>query len=224
VESFSVIRASAFRALKPVLFDKIVPLELATKVKEKYGFIAAPGANILNQPADFQAGKFVYHGKSTSVEQLFVAYVGNRATSIGASTRISTDASEAFLQELSDWIAKEYELDTNEILPRAYFSQVEFVLPQSLSQHFAQLQQIGAAITTFVQGYGLENCPLYEFDGFSMNFDAVKFEDLKPMPQPFAIARRVGSKYEENKYFSQAPLRTQDHLVILERVEQLLLH
>jgi hypothetical protein len=223
MEAFSVIRASAFRALKPVLFDKIVPLELATRVKEQYGFISAPGVNLLSQPADFQAGKFMYGGKSTSIEQLFVAYVGNRATSIGASTRISTDASEAFLQELTDWIGKEFELDTNEILPRAYFSQVEFVLPKSLSQHFAALQRIGEGIATFVKGYGLENCPLYEYDGFSMNFDVVKFEDLKPMPQPFAIARRVGSKYEENKYFSQAPLRTQDHRVILEQVEQILL-
>ena len=108
-------------------------------------------------------------------------------------------------------------------MPRAYFHQVEFVLPKPLSQHFGELQLIGAAISAFVNGYGVENCPLYEFGGFSMNFDLVKFFDLQPMPQPFAIERRVGSKYEENKYFSQAPLRTQDHRAILEQIEQLLL-
>jgi len=223
VESFSVIRASAFRALKPLLFEKIVPLELATKVKEKYGFIAAPSVNVLNQPADFQAGKYSYQNKIVSIEQFFVAYVGNRATSLGASTRVSTDVSEEFLQDLIGWAANEYGLETTEVLPRAYFSQVEFVFPKSLSQHFAELQQIGTAITKFVNGYGLANCPPYEFDGFSMNFDLIKFEDLKPMPQPFAIARRAGSKYEEKKYFSQAPLRTQDHRAILEQLEQILL-
>jgi hypothetical protein len=222
VESFNVIRASAFRALKPWIFDKIIPLELINAVKLKYQFVK-PDIGLVTPPVDFQAGKFSHNGKVVSVEQLVIAYIGNRATSLGASTRESTDASEAFLEQLIEWAAKEYKLDAEELYPKAYFSQVEFVLSKPLSHHFAELLQIGAAITTFVKGYGLENCPLFEFGGFSMNIDAVKFEDLKPMPQPFAIERRAGSTYDENKYFSQAPLRTQDHRAILEQIERLLL-
>src|SRR5579864_5073395 len=197
MESFSIIRASAFRALKPWLFDKIIPLELITAVKRKYQFLKPDAA--LSAPVDFQAGKFEYDGTITSIEQFVIAYVGNRATSLGASTRVSSDASEAFLEQIMEWAAKEYGLDTKEVLPRAYFSQVEFILPKPLSQHFDDLRHIGDTITKFVQGYGLENCPLYEFGGFSMNFDVVSFDDLKPMPQPFAIERRVGSTYDENK-------------------------
>jgi hypothetical protein len=74
-----------------------------------------------------------------------------------------------------------------------------------------------------VKVYGLKECPAYEFGGFSMNIDVIKSEDLKPMPQPFAIERRVGSTYDEKKYFSQAPLRTQDHQAVLEQIEQILL-
>ena len=222
MNSFSVIRASAFRALRPWLFDKIIPLELIATVKQQYQFVK-PDAAALNAPVDFQAGKFEYERKIVSVEQFVVAYVGNKATSLGASTRVSSDASEAFLEHVIEWTAKQYGLATNEVMPRAYFSQVEFVLSEPLSSHFTELGKIGEAITSYLQGYGLENCPPYEFGGFSMNFDSVKHEDLKPTPQPFAIERRIGSSYDENKYFSQAPLRTQDHKAILERLETILI-
>jgi hypothetical protein len=225
MESFSVIRASAFRMLKPWLFDKVIPLELIAAFKQKYHFVKPdqPDTVAANAPVDFQAGKFEYGSRIIGIEQFFVAYVSNRGTSLGVSTRVSSDASEAFLEHAIQWAANEYGLDTTEMFPRAYFSQVEFVLPKPLSQHFAELQQIGKAITAFGQRYGSNKCPLYEFGGFSMHFDVVKFFDLMPTPQPFAIERRVGATYDENKYFSQAPLRTQDHQAVLEQVEQILL-
>lgn len=224
MESFSVLRAAAFRALKPHLFEKIFPLELAVAVKDRYGFIKSPDSAQLNQAAsDFQIGKFRRGDALITIEQFVALPVGNKATSLGAATRASSDESEAFLEDLIAWAAKEFTLDTKEVLPRAYFSQVEFVFAKSLGRHFADLQEIGKAITNFIQGYGLEKCPVFEFGGFTMNYDVVKYEDLKPTPQPFAIERRIGSTHDENKYFSQAPLRTQDHRAILERIERLLL-
>jgi hypothetical protein len=222
MELFTVIRASAFRALKPRLFEPIVPLELITAVKQKYDFLKAPDAN-LNQPVDFQAGKLRRKdGNTTSIEQFVVAYVGNRLTSLGAATRVSTDSSEEFLEDLIRWAGSEYKLDTKPVRPRAYFSQVEFVLSKPLSDHFLDLQEIGQSITNLVKGYGLEECPLFEFGGFSMHYDVAKYEDLKPNPQAFAIERRVGSTYDERKYFSQAPLRTQDHKTVLVQLEKIL--
>lgn len=223
MESFSVIRASAFRALKPWLFEKVIPLELISAVKQKYQFVTPDAAAFSqNAPVDFQAGKFQHNGQIVGVEQFIVTYVGNRATSLGVSTRISSDASDAFLDSLIQWAAKEYGLDAKEVLPRSYFSQVEFVPSRPLSSHFTELGEFGEAITSYVQGYGLENCPSYEFGGFSMHFDLVKHDNMTPRPQPFAIERRVGSSYDERKYFSQAPLRTQDHKAVLERLERIL--
>jgi len=225
MQQFSVIRASVFRALRPWLFDKVMPLELATAVKQRYEFIKAPSDGTqLNQPVDFQAGKFKWSDKVIGVEQFVVAYVGNKATSLGVSTRESTDASEAFLEDLIAWASRQYNLDPKEVLPRSYFSQVEFVLSRPLHERFAELRPISDGITEFVRGYGLEQCPLYEMTGLSLNYDFVKYEDLKPGPQPFAVERRLGATFDENKYFSQAPLRTQDHRTILERLETILSH
>ena len=222
MESFSVIRASAFRALKPFLFEKIVPLELMTAVKERYGFLKAPDGSP-NQPVDFQAGKLkLKNGKIISVEQFFATYVGNSLTSLAAATRSSTDDSEAFLEDLIEWAGSEYKLDTRQTKPRAYFSQVEFVVSKPLSKYFAELQELGDIIVKFVTGYGLEECPPFELGGFSMHYDVVTYDNVKPSPQPFAIERRVGSPYDQNKYFSQAPLRTQDHVAVLEKLEKIL--
>ena len=38
----------------------------------------------------------------------------------------------------------------------------------------------------------------------------------------FTIERRSGRSFEDNRYFSSAPLRTSDHLVCLEQIEKLL--
>lgn len=225
MESFNVIRASAFRALKPWLFDKVVPLELATAVKEKYEFIKAPSDSTLaNQPVDFQAGKFKRRNRIISIEQFVVTYIGNKATSLGVSMRASSDDAEAFLDDIIDWASRQHHLDTEEVASRAFFSQVEFTVPKVLSERFLEFKELSNAITEFVRNYGLkEECPSYELTGFSINIDSVAHEDLKPMPQPFAVERRVGVPFDQNKYFSQAPLRTQDHKSVLERLETLLL-
>jgi hypothetical protein len=222
MKSFNVIRAAAFRALKPGLFAKLVPLELATAVKEEYSFIKAPSDT--NQPIEFQAGKLKYNGRIISIEQFVVTYVGNKATSLGVTTRTSSDDGEAFLDRLIDWAAERYQIDPKEVLPRAFFSQVEFVLPRSLSERFLEFKEISDAITAFVQNYGLkEHVAAYELTGFSINLDAVTHGDLRPMPQPFAVERRDAVPFDQNKYFSQAPLRTKDHRSVLERLERLLL-
>jgi hypothetical protein len=221
MESFRVIRASAFRAISPQLFDNIIPLELISALKDQYHFVK-PDISSVNVPVDFQAGKFKWDDRLISIEQFVIQFVGV-ATSLGVSTRESSDASDAFLDSMIEWMSQQYALDIKESFPRAYFSQVEFVLPRPISDHFADLQRVGVTISEMVRSYKSAQCPVYELSGFSMNFDVAQNSGLQPMPQPFAIDRRAGSKYEERKYFSQAPLRTQDHRGVLEQIERILL-
>jgi hypothetical protein len=221
MREFSVIRASAFRALRPFLFDKLVVLELVTDIKEKYGFLRAPDGSA-NQPVAFQAGKFQHNSKSISIEELFATYVGNSLTSLGAMVRTSTNDADAFLDDLKKWVGEKYSLDTTETKARAYFSQVEFVVDEPLNTYFPKVQQIANLIVGCVKGYGLTDCPPFEFGGFSIHYDAVTYDSVKPSPQPFAIERRVQSPYGENKYFSQAPLSTDDHRMVLEKLETIL--
>ncbi len=214
------LRAASFRALKPRLFDSVIPLELVEALKERYQFRQVP---TLQQPsfagASFSLGKVRRRGRSIIViEELTVTYLGTHATIVGASTRTSTADADYFLRDLADWIGGKYGLDKREILPPAYQSQLEVVFGAPISRHFERLSEVGQAVTKFVTGYGLKDCPRFEFGGFWMHFDTSKVPP-SPTPVRFSLERRVGAAYGENKYFSEAPLRSEDHRRVLELVE-----
>jgi len=57
-----------------------------------------------------------------------------------------------------------------------------------------------------------------------MHFDIGTRSPLTPTPAAFTCERDGrGARYEENKYFSQAPLRTGDHKAVLTELEKILL-
>lgn len=224
MKSLRVLRAAAFRALKPRLFDPVFPLELVEFVKERYDFKQVPTVQELaSGPANFMLGKLTAGEHSITVEQLSVVYVGMQATSVSVATRTSTDDAELFLNDLIHRIADGYGLDSGEVFPRAYHSQVEFAFERSLAGQFEELVRIGHEITEFIKGYGKEDCPEFEFGGFSMHFDTTKPQSM-PIPTPFAVERRVGAPYEENKYFSQGPLKTKHHVDVLRLLEEIFVH
>src|SRR5208282_5464908 len=119
-----------------------------------------------------------------------------------------------------EWAAKKYRLDVQERYARAYSSALECVFDKSIIGHFKELSEIGRGITTLVREYSLKSCPDYQPEGFSLHFELDP--SLIPSPISFTVQRRIGHPYKENKYFSVAPLKTQDHKSVLERLEKLL--
>jgi hypothetical protein len=41
-------------------------------------------------------------------------------------------------------------------------------------------------------------------------------------PSPFMIERRINTRFDENTFFAQAPLKTSDHKILLATLEQML--
>jgi hypothetical protein len=222
MKSFTVLRASAFRGLKPQLFETIAPLELVEAAKQRYNFVKVPIAE-KNEPFDFQIGKLKVDGKVIKIDQFVVSYIGTQATSLGAATRTTTDDADLFLDDLIAWSQEEFGLDTDSLFPPAYHGQVEFVLEKGqLADRFKKLNGLGDAITKIIRGYGLNECPDFALNSFSMHFDTNDPALTKPIPTVFAVERRVTARYAENKYFSQAPLKTADHKAVLEQLEKIL--
>jgi hypothetical protein len=216
-----VLRAASFRALRPRLLDSVILAELIEAVKTKYKFRQVPTiAEVAEKPANFGYGEIKREDTLIVIEQLLVSYVGIQATSIGASTRTSTEDSSFFLDELVGWVGERYHLDVAPVFPPAYHSSLEVVFDAPISRRFDELRPIGQEVTSLVKGYGLQNCPEYQLEGLSMHFEPNPA--LLPAPLAFIVERRIGSRYEENRYFSQAPLKTKDHEVVLAQLEKIL--
>ncbi len=222
MKSVTVLRAASFRSLGPRLFDSVILAELIEAIKGKYNFRQVPTlAEVSQKPANFGYGEVKRNDSLIVIEQLVVSYQGVQTTSVAASTRTSTDDSDFFLDDVMGWVGERFHLNIAPVFPPAYHSSLEVVFSEAISRRFQELQPIAQQMTNLVKSYGSKNCPDFELEGLSMHFEPNP--TLLPSPLAFSVQRRVGAPYKDNKYFSQAPLKTSDHKAVLEQFEKILL-
>ncbi len=218
----TVLRAAAFRSLGPRLFDAVILAELIEAVKARYNFRQVPTlAELAEKPGNFGYGELKRGDVLIVIEQMVISYVGVQATSVAASTSTSTEDSDFFLDDIIGWFGEKYRLDTASPFAPAYQSSLEAVFREAITDRFEKLRPVGQQIAQFVKRYGVQNCPDFVLEGLSMHFELSPA--LIPSPVAFSIQRRIGSRYADNKYFSQAPLKTKDHEAVLEQLETILL-
>lgn len=222
MKNFTTLMAASVRGFRANLFDPHSSPVLLDAVKEQYHFRIAPSIEQLAQspagPFNFQYGKFQHGDQTIFIEQLLVTYVGTIATSVGASTKVGTHEASLFLDDLVEYMHNEFRVDTTSKFPNYYHSTVEVEFGRPLSTHLEKFSEIGNLVSSKVHGYGYRDCP-YELTGFSMHFDTST--QRPPYLGVFSVERRVGVPYDENKYFSQAPLNTKDHENVLWVMERL---
>jgi hypothetical protein len=222
----AVLAAQATQFLKPRLFDNYSAFELAEAVKEKYEFRQAPSVQELSMPSpppsNFFFGKMRRGNRSVTIESFQITYLISLATALTVNMRTSTDDADFFLADLTNWARENYSVDIAPVFPSVYRSQLEVAVDKSLSRQLAFLQALGAAISEQVKSYGFADCPNYEPTGFSMHFDATRRAESPTLAIPFSFERRIAAPFAQNKYFSQAPLKTSDHERILRLLEGML--
>jgi hypothetical protein len=216
MKNHTVLSASVIRSFKPRLLDPVVS-EFQGAIKRRYHFDVGPQVNQqVGLMAGFQSGRFSRKGRSIPIDQLNITYIDARVTSIGVLTKRSTDDGVAFLDDLMSWAKRKYHVDATETFPTFYHSQLEVVFDVPLNQGFPNLKSLGQTVQHHLSKYGIDS-PEYEPASIIMFIDTLNKQP--PAPTPFAIERRVGSQFSDNKFFSQAPLTTADHLVVLKQFE-----
>lgn len=187
----------------PELFSAIVSRYKFHKYPQK------PEEFELQKGAVFEAGKWA---KGT-VEKLTIFGGG-----FVVETRSSTDDSEAFLHDLLAWAKEQFDIRYSQetLNRRGYVNQIVFrsdvpllkLLSDSLSSLADKVSQaVGAR----------EKHPLdYELTQFWIHYD----QTIRKVPlAAFTIQRRIETPFSENKYFSEAPLPTKQHIQFLEELE-----
>jgi hypothetical protein len=168
------------------------------------------------KPEDFneQAGILFADGKFSegTVDRVQIFSHG-----IVLDTRISTDVSEKLLHDTLVWASEEIGLRYEErmIKRKAFVSQVTFESEMKFHKLNPLLGNISNMITSKL-GQPLK----YEPTGIVFNVDPTA---TKLAPGAFTVERRAELPFSDNKYFSTAPLATQDHLDALKEFEKALL-
>lgn len=185
----------------------IYGLNLSKACEERYGFLQAPRVLAdydLNKGITFLHGYF----DKAVIDKLQVFPNG-----ILVEAQVDTDRCDRFLDDVLKWVTERggIEFTQPDSIIKAYLSQLEVKSDVSLESYF-QLTDLGKHIADILRGYG-QTTSDYVPSGLSLG------------AQP---SDTLGFKFEGREgappglFFSQARLRTKDHLSALEMLRALL--
>ncbi len=185
-------------------------------IKSRYGFAQAP-ASPMDVDAQskgwiFKMGTFqVPDGAPVLVE------LGIYTDGLSANTWASTRTSDAFLEDALSTAAKELSIQYKPSMIRKKWplSELNVRLDAPMTRVNPQLAQIAEKINALSPEKSA-----FELGGISFWTDTS--EAALKLSQ-FAIERKAGAPFSENRFFSRASLHTEDHLSVLQDFEKLLL-
>ena len=152
----------------------------------------------------YGAGQFQYEGKPIAI---YLTIYNNGSL---VETLVSTEAAEAFWNDVAEWVASIGFRSARDIVTqRVYESQLIVQANVDLTQKFGDFRQLVELIAE-LSGNRTE-----QFSGIYVS------ADNSPL-STFTFERRVNTPFSENKYFSRAALPTSKHLRALHEIERLL--
>lgn len=181
----------------------------------------APGGVLLPMaPFVFQQGVFEHGGTTVQITQLEISV----SPSIIAVTTYSAETADAFLDDLILYLEEAFHYQNIlEHSNRAYGSNVIIEFDESVEANISALSEIGKLLSkTFSERLGAKL--QVELERMTFSPDPLNIPlGLVPFFSNFVIERRAQHPYAENRFFSSAPLRTDEHLAALEEIERIFL-
>jgi hypothetical protein len=135
------------------------------------------------------------------------------------TTRANTALLDDFLDDLLAWSQSALGIVQTDIPPheRHYESNVIVGLDIHEEKSLAFLGRTNKSLQEYQESYGLRPFE-FAFGALQVANDTTTYGGKKPIP--FTVVRRVNVPFEANVYFSTAPLKTDDHLAVLEALEK----
>ena len=185
--------------------------DLATALVERYGFLKFP-----QKAEDFDESKGIMF------EDGKLGEIGNISVQVWSygiivDTASSTDDSEKVFEDALSWGVKTLGLSYKPAMAKrkTYVSQLTFHSDVNLENLHPAFSKLCKRLTTRVPqffGQSLAYTPTILFVGVDQT-------SIKAVPAAFTIERRAETPFSENKYFSTAPLPTEEHITFLKAFE-----
>jgi hypothetical protein len=191
--------------------------DIVKQIQERYQFITAPEPQTLlptaQRGAEFQHGKLQRPDGSVAVVDKLTLFNDGLVIDTTSSTNIASE----FLDDLIEWARQELPNTELKDVP-LFLSQLEVNISINWATTLPTAVTIGIAIRDHLDAYGLKvTTPV----PVSLTIGAEPPSGVGGLqPSTFTIERRANIPYRDNIYYSQAPLQTQDHIRLLELIEE----
>jgi hypothetical protein len=213
-----VLSAQVFRLIA-ALQPPAPRVDIVKKLQERYKFLKVPTTVEELFPVDpthpikFEQGAFTRDDKS----EVVIDSLQLLPNVLIAQTHTSTDDAEAFLKDYIDSANKGLAETITPFGAPLYVSQIEFSSDKPLEHHAPSMKSAAESLDALVGNYG-SKIPPYRVAGITVNFDFTALGGI--VAAHFSIERRSGIPDALNIFYSHAPLKTSDHIVLLQRLYQ----
>ncbi len=192
------------------LYPIIIPLLI-----ESYNFRGFPSLKDrldATQGIKFEDGEF-----KTKKDEIISVNLMIYQDGLVVDTRSSTKNSDAFLEEILTKLSEDFNLPYyGQIIKRKnYVSQLYITTDKSLELINPKLKEISKYLSNKVSRF---NKVSFEVGGISFWPDQIKVIN----PIPFTLERTLNVPFSEKRYYSAAPLQTDEHLELLNKIENIL--
>jgi hypothetical protein len=191
---------------------------LIRPIVEKYKFVIIPTKSEeldLSKGVKFEGGSFQKDLKEEISVNFTVFNDG-----IVTDTRSSTEHSDAFLEQFFNWMTEDFGLTPfKEVLrSKVYLSELWVKTDKSLNYLNPKLEKFAKRLTSLIVGH--EHHPIkFETSGIYFWTNPT----ITNPPGPFRFERAGDFPFDENRYYSTAPLQTDIHLEMLDELESILM-
>jgi hypothetical protein len=203
ISDFNPRGASLYRVLYPFLVDS-------------YKFKTFPKLaelSDLSKGISFKSGEFTIDGQDYPITINLDIHTDGFVVDSGSDTAYS----HAFLVDVFEKFSEVFKMPKYEtiIKKRLYLSQLYVQSEKTVELLNPKLKLISEYLKTNVEQGGI----VFQAGGISFWPD----QTGKANPAPFTFERALGVPFSENRYYSAAPLQTDEHLELLDKLESVLL-
>lgn len=191
--------------------NEISTPQLVERLRERYSFRVGP-----QTPEQFDISKEGLNFADGQLNEINVLRLSLYLRGIIVETRSSTDDSEAFLSDLLGWINGLTGAETVRVIRRLYVSHLIFETDKGVALLNHRLAELGRWAAEKISERMETKLPAFEVCGLQFGFDELTY---RFPPGRISVERREESPFPDNKYFSSAPLQTDDHVEFLKRFE-----
>ncbi len=186
---------------------------ISARTAERYDFSNAPHSigDLGGGKAEFNHGIF----EGNAIEALEIYNDG-----VIVASRSDTDFIDKFIDDFVTWLEEDHAhsvIETHEI-NKMYESVLLVETGRDIFKPLEAYSEIVTMIESEIQESTGLNIPYHNY-GLSLSADQTRNPALKPMQ--FRLERKEGIDFSRRHFFATAPLKTQQHLKILGRLEKL---
>lgn len=209
--------------------DELLPqdtIDMATSLAamtQRYGFVSSPKPSdpvekIRERGLRFEKGRFGQKGDERNIQDFALWSDGLLVTAF------KTDDAEAFLEDCLTWGQKHLGLrrTLGDLPLRKYNSQVVVEFDERLTRMLTSFEPICDAYNEMLRRTYNGEFPKTQVESIAINYDHAVAPTAFNTLTPFIIEQRENHRHTDSVFFSSAPLRTPDHIQLLETFERLL--